>query len=64
MQIKARWYRVLVVLALLVLTPVTFSLGDGFDKNTVCGEGSVSCVRQIGSVCTVGEISKVDEWLM
>lgn len=64
MLINNRWYRVCLVLVLLVLTPVTFSIGDGFQEKTVCGEGAESCVRELDSVCTGGSVPFYDHWLM
>jgi hypothetical protein len=43
------------VLALLVLTPVTFSVGGGIQDNEVCSkEKEPDCVREIDAVCTAG----------
>jgi hypothetical protein len=43
------------VLALLVLTPVTFSAQGGIQDNEVCSkEKEPDCVREIDAVCTAG----------
>jgi hypothetical protein len=42
-------------LALLVLTPVTFSAEGGIQDNEVCSKEKVpDCVREIDAVCTAG----------
>jgi hypothetical protein len=47
--------RTAVVCGLLVLTPVTFSAGEGIQDNQACSkEKQADCVREIDSVCTAG----------
>jgi hypothetical protein len=43
-----------VVLALLLLTPLTFSAEDGVHENQVCSKDQPDCQREIDSVCTAG----------
>ena len=43
-----------VVLALLLLTPLTFSAQEGVQENQVCSKDQPECQREIDSVCTAG----------
>lgn len=55
-------FRGLLALALLVLTPLSFSPADGVTENSVCGReaGSDTCVRELDSICTNGKVTLWD----
>ena len=59
---RDRFMRVLVVLSLLVITPLSFSPHRGVSENNVCGSDGGSCVREIGSICEKGQITEWDHY--
>ncbi|MFQ5890610.1 MAG: hypothetical protein ACE5JR_11230 [Gemmatimonadota bacterium] len=50
---RIRWGGVALIVALLSLTPLTFSPADGVAENQVCGTktGGGTCIRETASVC-------------
>lgn len=53
---RPSWTKILAVLTLLALTPLTASPGVGVEENRACAgpDNGGECVRELGSVCDSG----------
>ena len=59
----SRIFRILFLLVLLTLTPLSFSADGTIVENAACGGSSQKCVEEIDSTCNDGEVMLADHFL-